>query len=524
MSGVFDKKADKINRREERTKKELQEKKKIRIITIIVVIVFALLVAGALFINSKFIRRSMTAVTIGGINFSAVEFDYFYSNAYSEYENYFTSMLGDYASAYLPSSDAPHSSQIQNSETGETWADYFNAYTIGQLSEMVQYYNAAMATGFTISDETRASIESELDYYRAYAEMYGYTFETFLQMYFGNYMNEKCLRNVLNFANTAIAYGEYKRNSFTYADGEIAEYYSENKDTLDNFTYRYFLVSAETVSRDDYATDEEYEAARQADLTEAGDIAAMIADGINSEEDFIAAAAAYNGDIYEDHDSTLMNYPGSSLTGDYAPSYASWLLDEGRQYGDYASYNTETGSYVLFFIERDSNEYLMTEMRQILIMRGEVNPDDFTLGEDDPEYLEALANADIEAKARAEEVVNMFIEGGATEEKLIELMPDYSDDTTEGGFYDLISKSTANNKMMPEIEEWLFDPQRQVGDYELIRTEAYGYHFVYFAGFGERYCDYLAKEGLRNNDFQAWQDALEPVDSVKHWAFMFTSH
>ena len=75
--------------------------------------------------------------------------------------------------------------------------------------------------------------------------------------------------------------------------------------------------------------------------------------------------------------------------------------------------------------------------------------------------------------------------------------------------------------MVPEIEEWLFTPGRQVGDFALVETEAFGYHLLYFTGYGDRYCDYLADTKLRNADYQTWDDSLETFEVAKHWAFMF---
>ena len=521
MSGVFDKKTEKVNRREERELKELKEKRKIRRIATIVLLVFVLLVGGALFINSKYIRRALPAITIGSKDFSAVEFDYFYNNAYKEYESYFSTNFGDYAASYLPNTDAPHSSQTYNEETGESWADYFNDYTITQLTELVQYYTAAKEAGFTISQDVRETIENEIANYRQYAEMYGYpSLDAFLQAAFENYTNEKSLRGILDFVGLASSYSEYIMKSFTYSPEELAEYYSENKDSLDSFTYRYFLYRAETVSSEDYETDEEYEAANSDALAAANEESAVIVADIESEEDFIAAAREYSEEEFENPDSTLKIYPGSWLGDTYGP----WLQEEERVYGDVTAIDTTNGTYIIYFVNRDPNEYLMVEMNQILITRPEYSPDDFEAGEDDPEYQELVGSADQDARERAEDVMNLFIERGATKEALLDMMEEYSDDSVEEGFYDSITMNSANNKKPPEIEEWLFTPGRQIGDYELIRTEESGYHIVYFAGYGDRYCDYLADQGMREADYNAWKESLPEVQSEKHWAFMFASH
>ena len=85
MSGVKQKNQDSLNRRQARAQQEYKAKKKLRTTTIIIVVVVVLLVAAAVFLNSKLIRRTLTAVTVADRNFSAAEFDYFYNTSYQEY-------------------------------------------------------------------------------------------------------------------------------------------------------------------------------------------------------------------------------------------------------------------------------------------------------------------------------------------------------------------------------------------------------------------------------------------------------
>jgi hypothetical protein len=314
---------------------------------------------------------------------------------------------------------------------------------------------------------------------------------------------------------TSNEYNNYVRDSFVYTPAELSAYYQENKNNLDIYTFRYFPVSAETIVETDYATTEDFDAAKEEALRAAVEQAEMIVAGIGTEDDFIAAAMDYNEDQYAEPDSTLRSYPGSWLGGYYGP----WMMEAERQYGDTMSVEYSSGAYAVFFVGRESNEYYMASMRQVLIMRDEVDPEDFFLGEDDPDFLAAVEEADAQAKERADALMQQFIAGGGTEDALLELM-DESDDTTEGGLYEEISMDVSHKKMTDEIEEWLFDPARAFGDYEMIRTEAYGYHIVFFMGHGERYCDYLAENEMRNRDYDASKEGLAPVEQpVRHWAF-----
>lgn len=513
MSVTFDKRSDGATRRHVRAEKERLEKRKTRIIAISVIAVLAVLFAGAMFLNSKAARRSLTAITLDGVNFTAAEFEYFYYNAFYEYSDYVNSNMGDYASSMLPQSSKPPFSTQVNQMTGELWSDFFKEMAIENMSDVIKPYSAAIAAGFTLSDEKRAEMDSELDSVMMAASSYGYTFDAYLQEIFGSSMNESVFRKLSEIITISNEYSNYVRDSFSYTPAELAAYYQENRDDLDVYTFRYFPIKTETLDEDDYETDEEFDAAKAEALQAAVERAGMIADSVETEDDFIAAAKEYDEDEYGEPDSTQRAYPGSWLGSYYGP----WMKEAERRYGDTFAVEYTTGAYAVFFVKRDSNEYNMTSMRQILFMRDTIDPEEYFLGEDDPDYLAAVAEADEEVRGRAEDVLQRFIAGGSTEEVFIELLAS-SDDDTEGGLYEDISMDVSHLKMTDEIEEWLFEPARSVGDYELIRTEAYGYHLVFFMGQGERYSDYLAENAMRDNDYNAWKDGLAPVDSVTHWA------
>jgi len=534
MSGVFDKKTEKVSKREERVLREQKEKKKTRIIAITTVVVFAILVAGSLVLNSKFIRRKMPAINIGGVNFTAAEFDYFFYNAYYEYSNMIYQQFGDSASSMLPTTGKPLKSQpYPYAEEAETWADVFILNATEQMSEIVQIYNAARAAGFEMPAETAQLLEEDIANLRMYADAYGYpSLDAFIQQNFGASINEATYRKALEFTSYASAYSEHVNDSFEYSAGELADYYNEHRDEYDTFTFRYFLYRVDTVSEADYDSTEDYEAAKEAAQAECLAKAEDIVAGIFSEDDFVAAAHDYDHSQFEDPASTLKVYPGSWLGNYYGP----WLKESGRAYGDVSTADSAGGTYIVFYIDRDSNEYNLVEMRQILVMREEVDPEmlnaedidvsdllspDFDA---DAAYELAVAKADERARIKAETALSLFEEGGATEDALLGLMEEYSDDTAEGGFYDLISKDASQNKMILEVENWLFAPGRKYGDYGIVRSEDYGYHLLFFMGFGERLCDYLADTNMRKADFADWKASLAPVESNKLWGFVLTSN
>ena len=532
MSDLFDKRGDGVSRRDTRTKKEQDARKKSRATAVIVVLVFAVVFVGALVVNSNFIRRATTAITIDGISFSVSEFDYFYNAAIFEYTELIQQQIPDFASAMLPSRDRPLASQIQNHETGATWADFFVERAINNMSELTRMYNAARASGFVMSEEDRENMNNQFDMLMMEADfavsMQPHIHPTpmsFLQALYGNSFNEDVLRSVLEFTFTAISYSNHTRQSLSYSESELEAFYLENIQNLDVFRFRRIVVMPEMLNPLDFDTGDELYYAQEAAEQEAVEIAQQIADSVQTEEDFIAAALELDPERFADPRSTLFEQQGEFIDADFH----GWLTDTQRAYGDIMTSEAANGINVLFFVERDDNNYYMTSMRQILILREQVNPDDFLEGEDDPAFIEAVEFVETLARERAEAAEAVFQVGGGGEEQLIDMMPDFSDDATEGGFYDQIarfpfqSERVAVMRVVPELEEWLFDENRQFGDSELIRTEAFGYHLMFFAGHGENFRHFIAGETMRSRDHADWLQGLPDVEAVsRHWAFTLT--
>jgi len=528
MSDLFEKRPDGASRRQTRLDKEQKDKKKTRIISVSVSIMFALIFIAALLVNSKFIRRVLPAVSIDGISFSVAEFDYFFTDTYYNYQQTINEQLGEYASYMLPSTEEPLSSQVHDEEAGTTWEDYLTGLALENMTDMVKIVNAAKKDpDFELSQEAREDIDNGIDALRTQATTYQYpSLDGFLQAAYGNSLNERTMRKIFEFTELARAYSKHKYDSLTYTQSEIDAYYSENKDDLDSLIFRILLVTAETLDSEDFDSTEDYDIATEVAKLTAQEHATSIVDQIESggddkEEEFIKAALEYDPVAYADPATTLIVVSGSNVS---EQPYGEWLFDEARSRGDITTEDIDSGTYVVCYVDRDSNEYEMTSMRQILVQPEAVDSTEYDEGEEDPEYIIAVQLARAEAQARAETVWNLFLDGGATEDKLLELMEENSTDTTEGGFYENITKNMSDSKMVPEIEDFLFAPDRKKGDHELIETEAYGYHIVFFMGYGERYCDYLATNNLREKDYQAWSDSLVSGTAVQQWAVMLRQH
>jgi len=522
MNEMFETKTDKVKRKLERTEKENKEKQKSRIRIIIIVSALVLISVAAILVNSNFVRRTLPVYTISGVNFSTTEFEFFYYSELMEYNQMMSQFQG--LGLDMPDPGRLLSRQIRDEETGETWADYITQMALARMTGFTGLYNAAAAAGFILSDEKLAEIDEEISMVALQAMMSGFpTADSWLQQMFGNSMNESTFRSLLEFTEIAGSYSEYVRNSFSYTTEELAGYYNENRNDLDVFAYRVLNVNPEELNYDDFESDDAYEEALETAAADAHERAAnIITGGIGSQEDFIAAAQEEYGSEM-DWIAEVQYRMGENLD----PIFKDWLIDESRNTGDITAFDNDTGSTILYFVSRDDNSYRTTGMKQILISREAVNPEEFPLGELDPEYVEALNHAEAEARERAEDVYALFNAAGRTEEALIDLMAEHSDDPTVGGEYTDISRFSYQSahframKVVPEIEEWLFDESRVVGDSELIYTSDFGYHLIYFTGLGTPFFELISDDRMRTRDHNEWLDRIPAGEPVRHAAFIF---
>ena len=116
------------------------------------------------------------------------------------------------------------------------------------------------------------------------------------------------------------------------------------------------------------------------------------------------------------------------------------------------------------------------------------------------------------AKTEAEMLLYAWQCGAATEESFISMVQEFTDDPGSketGGFYGDIHSGS------PYVEaflNWSIDPNRKVGDIAIVETE-YGYHIMYFVGYGDRtHRDFAADERLREEKLKEWYiDLVEDI-------------
>ncbi len=110
-----------------------------------------------------------------------------------------------------------------------------------------------------------------------------------------------------------------------------------------------------------------------------------------------------------------------------------------------------------------------------------------------------------EASETAETLYNTW-KNNPTEDYFSQLANNYSKDpgsSTTGGLYENVYPG----QMVPEFNDWCFDPNRQVGDSAIVKT-SYGYHIMYYAGQGIEYWLYASQNRLLSERYEAAQQEI----------------
>jgi len=112
----------------------------------------------------------------------------------------------------------------------------------------------------------------------------------------------------------------------------------------------------------------------------------------------------------------------------------------------------------------------------------------------------------LECEERAQEILDEWLAGEATEDSFAELANTYSEDpgsNTVGGLYEYIYEG----EMVPEFNDWCFDKSRQYGDTALVKT-TYGYHIMFFVYSADEWYRYSSQ----NLKYTMCEDKIKEVN------------
>ena len=526
MSASSKKKLRKEQGTEKLTQKQLAAQKEAsttRLYTITFTVVLVLLLCVAVFVGVKqtiknigYYEKRTTAVQIGDHALSNAELNYFYVDAV----NSFYSNYGSYASMFGLDTTLPLDQQVIDEDTGRTWADDFMDTAKENAKNTYALSDAANAAGFTLPEDKTAELDSTISSLELYAKLYGYSDgQAYLKALYGKgatteSFREYNLRNAL-----ADAYYTNYSDSLTYDDAALRAKESENPGAYSSYTYQYyylptsrFLTGGTTDDNGNTTYSQEERTAAEAAVRAAAD--SLISGEIDSVEKLDAAIADLSVNAGTEAASTESK---NVLYSAVNSLYQQWVTDSSRKAGDmqvFDSTGTNTnedgtssevlnGCYVVYYIGTSDNNFPMVNVRHILIQPTHAEDEAADAHADGESYSAEELTA---AKKSAEDVLNQWKSGEATEDSFAALANEYSadGDGTTGGLYENVYPG----QMVASFNDWCFDSSRKPGDTDIVET-TYGFHVMYFVGNTDiTYRDYQIQSELRSADVDKWHTDL----------------
>ena len=443
-----------------------------------ILIAFVVVAIALVVFNSGLIQRSRAAVVIDGEKYTAADVSYYYTNAYqSEMQNGIAS--------YFIDPETPLSSQTYIGDNTKTWAEYFREKAVNSMKLIHAICKKAEAEGFTLTDEDKATIASNIETVKATAKTNGYTYESYLTAMFGSLMTPEVYESNLERSTLASKYSENYYDSLSFSDEDVLNYYNEHKNSYDLVDGGYVTIHGTPETKKD-AEGNTIEATEE-------DKAAALERAKNEAE---AMLATYNqGDLTLEEIAKLHD---ASYTGGNDLMYSSgtaldWLFDENRKEGDVeVLFNESTSTYyVALFNGRVRDEALDYTVRHILITEANLG------------LAEGETAAEGAVLAKAQEILNSW---DGTEDGFAALAKEYTQDGngSVGGIYEKVVKG----QMVPSFEDWCYAEGRKSGDTGIVET-THGQHIMYFVGYGEtQYWFNACKEALAEDEYYAWETQL----------------
>ena len=551
----------KMQRRQEEEKKAKKEKTIIKTGCILAVIICVCIAAWKFYDNYQ--EKHGPYITVGDHEIQKAEFDYYYYSSL----NSFASTYGSYRSYFGLDTSKPLDQQ-QYSDT-MTWDDYFQQQAVNQLKNVYALTDEANEKGFEY--DATSDYDDMVSSIQSYAEQQGVSEDEYCKSVFGSDATLEGIKPYVEMSGLASAYYNDVQDNIEVTDDEINTYYDENKDNYDSVDYRVCKIEAdmpeeETEAETEAQTETVAESSSETAVTESQtetESETMSAEeseaAAKAEEEAKEAAMAEAKAKADDMLSKITDEASfEKVYGDYATDastdslntdkkkssisptdVANWLFDADRQAGDTTVIEDTANNayYVVYFKDRYLDHTKTVDVRHILISADTASTDTAETEETETAAAGVTATAETEsaeaqeqakedakaaAKIKAEQILDDWKNGDATEDSFAELAKTYSDDSgsnTNGGLYEAVKEG----QMVTNFNDWIFDASRKPGDTGIVESD-YGYHIIYFVGDNKEEWYVNIKDTITSNklnDYMADLTAdVEVKDSRHHVAYL----
>lgn len=384
----------------------------------------------------------------------------------------------------------------------DTWYDYFSTITKNQLSEIITLCEAAEKDGLKLDKGDQRYIKLSMQSLKSLAKEQGLELEEYIDSKYGSIVSAQDIENYLTLTQKATVYQQKYMASLEFNDSEIESHFNENKAQFLSADYTLFLIeTGDTEGK----SDSEIKAMQLKAKATADNIA-----NSKSRTEFTEKLTKYIKELIKestpDATSDQINEQAESILDEYAEvtgaeydvsdDTGEWIFSESRKSGDTTVISNSNGYYVIYLTTPAQKNVSKTKnVRHILL---------------------SLEKYDSEAdcKIAAENILLKWRNGNKDEQIFATLAERYSDDNgsvTNGGLYENVTEEQFS---LTEFNEWLFNPKRQSGDVDIIKTDI-GYHIMYFASEGKIAWKSNVISALKVNDYTEHLNQLKELYKPK---------
>lgn len=507
----------KAQRQEKRRQEEQAHRRSMALYSLVGVVVVVAAVAMILW-NTGIFQRNLTAVEVGSSKYTAADVELYYNSAYN-------SIVRQYMETYYTTPFDTSSStkkQVYNEETGETWYDYLMDQAMTNLKNDTVLSAKATAEGYTLSENAQQDLDDfvkQLD--TAWLAQYS-SRDAYIRTNYGSFMTYDRLVELVNMQMLASDYLQSQVKTITHGEEDYETYYSENAASLDTYTYTQFVFQATVATTDEEGntiemTEEEKSAALEEAKAEKKALAEELQAKLEAGEDAQALAEEYADQLYSSVISRKST--GSTLVTNGAP-YAQWMMDASRQTGDVtlteADYTSSFNYYVVLLEGRQRDNTPAVDVRHILVA-----------AEQDESATEPTQEQYDAAYAKAEELLNQWKAGEATEDSFATLAEENSADAGSASNGGLISNVSTTSGYVDTFANWALDPSRQPGDTGIVQntgSSTKGWHIMYFVSSNDPIWKQSAADGLMDQDYEnVINEATDGVTLTQSTGMSFVS-
>ena len=402
----------------------------------LVAIVFAI----TYFLDTGMDESFISPLTIKERDVSSGEFSFMY-----HYE-----LLSEGVDLFAADAEEKLSSPYLDDETFGDYREYFRFVTAKDLQKMDILYDDATAQGYSIETAHYDRANAYIKWLKGKADELGVPLDTYIKGVFGSQVDEQIIINTLakKYFTEDYADGE-KLVQLSASDSQAEDAYNQSRNIYDLVSYKILRIT--------------YEQREQAFIDTANLHAQKILEKMKGDPSkFESCAAPYFSGVaantLAEKDSTLVsNCRYDDISHD---DFRNWLFDETRKDGDSIIIPDEDGfPIILVFVSRVR---MSEKLRNCYIISTNVQNEEFA--------------PDIAASQALSQEIYDFIDDTDSCNEVENLYNDY----ILAGQLSLIHDGQIyKDKYLSKLSDWMFAPERQLGDKTLIEVEG-TFYVIYF--------------------------------------------